>query len=127
MNKKSDQRKRPERKESREEMIKRAFTMKLKPGGLAEYKRHHDSIWPELVAEIERQGIAQITIFENDPVLFLYSEISDPEAWDRLWHTEIHDKWGEYMAPLMVFNDEGIVDSSEVRQVFDLRTNAGKK
>jgi len=127
MNKKSDQRKRPERKESREEMIKRAFTMKLKPGGLAEYKRHHDSIWPELVAEIERQGIAQITIFENDPVLFLYSEISDPEAWDRLWHTEIHDKWGEYMAPLMVFNDEGIVDSSEVRLVFDLGTNAGKK
>ena len=107
-------------------MIKRAFTMKLKPGGLAEYKRHHDSIWPELVAEIERQGIAQITIFENDPVLFLYSEISDPEAWDRLWHTEIHDKWGEYMA-LMVFNDEGIVDSSEVRLVFDLGTNAGKK
>jgi L-rhamnose mutarotase len=101
--------------------------MKLKPGGLAEYKRHHDSIWPELVAEIERQGIAQITIFENDPVLFLYSEISDLEAWDRLWHTEIHDKWGEYMAPLMVFNDEGIVDSSEVRLVFDLGTNAGKK
>ena len=127
MNKLPDQRNQTGEKESREEMIKRAFTMKLKPGGLAEYKRHHDSIWPELVAEIERQGIAQITIFENDPVLFLYSEISDPEAWDRLWHTEIHDKWGEYMAPLMVFNDEGIVDSSEVRQVFDLRTNAGKK
>jgi uncharacterized 2Fe-2S/4Fe-4S cluster protein (DUF4445 family) len=27
----------------------------------------------------------------------------------------------------MVFNDEGIVDSSEVRLVFDLGTNAGKK
>ena len=108
-------------------MIKRAFTMKLKPGGLAEYKRHHDEIWPELVAEIERQGIAQITIFENDPVLFLYSEISDPDEWDRLWHSEIHDKWGEYMAPLMEFNAEGIVDSSEVREVFNLRTNAGNK
>lgn len=108
-------------------MIRRAFTMKLKPGGLAEYKRHHDEIWPELVAEIERQGIAQITIFESDPVLFLYSEISDPEAWDRLWHTEIHDKWSEYMSPLMEFNSEGIVDSSEVREVFNLRTNAGKK
>ncbi len=54
-------------------MIRRAFTMRLKPGGLAEYKRHHDAIWPELVAEIEQQGIAQITIFENDPLLFLYS------------------------------------------------------
>ncbi len=101
--------------------------MKLKPGGLAEYKRHHDNIWPELIAEIERQGIAQITIFENDPVLFLYSEILDLEAWDRLWHTEIHDKWGEYMAPLMEFNSDGIVDASEAREVFNLRTNATKK
>ncbi len=108
-------------------MIRKSFTMKLKPGGLAEYKRHHDNIWPELIAEIERQGIAQITIFENDPVLFLYSEILDLEAWDRLWHTEIHDKWGEYMAPLMEFNSDGIVDASEAREVFNLRTNATKK
>ncbi|MDA2962815.1 MAG: L-rhamnose mutarotase [Actinomycetota bacterium] len=104
-------------------MIKRAFIMKLKPGGLAEYKRLHSEIWPELVAEIKRQGIAQITIFENDPMLFLYSEISDSDAWDRLWHAEIHDKWSEYMAPLMEFNSDGIVDSSEVREVFNLRTN----
>lgn len=106
-------------------MIKRAFTMKLKPGGLAEYKRLHDSIWPEMVAEIERQGIAQISIFENDPVLFLYSEISDTEAWDRLWKSEIHDKWSEFMAPLMEFKSDGIVDSSEVREVFNLYTKAG--
>lgn len=106
-------------------MIRRAFTMRLKPGGLAEYKRHHDAIWPELVAEIERQGIAQISIFEDDPVLFLYSEITDEEAWDRLWHSAIHDKWAEIMNPLMEFNAEGLVDSTEVREVFDLETGAG--
>ena len=105
-------------------MIHRAFTMRLKPGSLPQYKAHHDAIWPELVAEIERQGIARITIFEADPVLFLYSEIRDEAAWDRLWHSEIHDKWGELMNPLMVFSDEGIVDSSELREVFDLRTDA---
>jgi L-rhamnose mutarotase len=105
-------------------MIRRAFTMRLKPGGLADYKRHHDEIWPELVAEIERQGIAQITIFESDPVLFLYSEIKDEEAWDRLWHTGIHDKWGEIMNPLMVFGDDGIVDSTTMREVFHLETGA---
>src|SRR5947208_542244 len=44
--------------------MRRAFRMRLKPGGLAEYRRHHDEIWPELVGEIERAGIAQITIFE---------------------------------------------------------------
>jgi L-rhamnose mutarotase len=99
--------------------------MRLKPGGLEEYRRHHATIWAELVAEIERQGIAQISIFENDPHLFLYSEITDEDAWDRLWASEIHDKWGEIMNPLMEFNDEGIVDSTELREVFHLETVAG--
>jgi L-rhamnose mutarotase len=106
-------------------MIRRAFTMRLKPGSLAEYRRHHDAIWPELVAEIEKQGIARITIFENDPDLFLYSEIADPEAWDRLWASAIHDKWGEVMNRLMEFGEDGIVASSEVREVFHLETGAG--
>ncbi len=106
-------------------MARRAFTMRLKPGGLAEYKQHHDNIWAELVAEIEKSGIAQITIFEADPVLFLYSEIHDEQAWDKLWHSAIHDKWAEIMNPLMEFREDGIVDSSEVREVFHLETKAG--
>lgn len=99
--------------------------MRLKAGALAEYKRHHDNIWQELVDEIEKSGIAQITIFENDPQLFLYSEIKDEEAWDRLWHSETHDRWSELMGPLMEFRPDGIVDSSEVREVFHLETGAG--
>ena len=98
--------------------------MKLKPGGLAQYRAHHDAIWQELVDEIQTQGIAQITIFESDPVLFLYSEITDEQAWDRLWHSEVHDRWAELMNPLMEFNAEGIVDSSEVREVFHLQKDA---
>ncbi|CAN5486155.1 L-rhamnose mutarotase [soil metagenome] len=104
-------------------MIRQAFTMRLKPGGLAEYRRNHDEIWGELVAEIEQQGIAQITTFENDPVLFLYSEIHDADAWDRLWHSEVHDRWSEIMNPLMEFGADGLVDSTELREVFHLRPN----
>ena len=104
-----------------------AFVMRLKDGGLAEYKRNHDNIWPELVAEIEKSGIAQITIFEKDPMLFLYSEIYDEDAWNKLWSSAIHDRWGEIMNPLMYFNEEGKVDSTTVNEVFHLETNAGKK
>ena len=107
--------------------IRKAFTMKLKPKGLAEYKRHHDHIWPELVTEIEKSGIAQITIFEADPVLFLYSEIYDEKAWDKLWSSKIHDKWGEIMNPLMNFNSDGKVDSKPVKEVFHLETKASQK
>lgn len=107
-------------------MIRRAFTMRLKPGAMAEYRKHHDHIWPELVKEIERSGIATITTFEADPVLFLFSEISDPDAWNRLWTSEIHRRWGEVMEPLMHFKD-GIVDFGELREIFRLETHAGKK
>jgi L-rhamnose mutarotase len=106
-------------------MKRRAFTMRLKPNGLSEYRRQHDQIWTELIDEIGQQGIGQITIFEDDPVLFLYSEITDEEAWDRLWHSAVHDRWSELMNPLMEFNAEGIVDSHELSEVFHLETRAG--
>lgn len=106
-------------------MIRRAFAMRLKPGKLAEYRRFHDAIWPELVAEIERNGIASMTIFENDPMLFLYSEIHDAGAWDRLWSSKIHDRWSaEAMTPLMFFRDDGLVDATEIREIFHLETAA---
>lgn len=107
-------------------MIRRAFTMRLKPGAMAEYKKHHDHIWPELVAEVRRSGIATITTFEADPVLFLYSEITDLEAWNRLWTSDVHRRWGEVMEPLMHFKD-GIVDFGELREIFRLDTGLGKK
>ena len=110
-------------------MIRRAFTMRLKPGAMTEYRRHHDNIpteWPELVKEIERSGIASITTFERDPDLFLFSEIHDPQAWDKLWNSEIHRKWGEIMEPLMNFKN-GIVDFGELREIFRHETKAGKK
>ncbi len=100
-------------------MIRRAFTMRLKPGAMAEYRKHHDNIWPELVREIEKSNIAHFTTFERDPELFLYSEIYDEKAWDRLWNSEIHRKWGEVMEKLMQFKD-GIVDFSELNEIFHM-------
>jgi L-rhamnose mutarotase len=101
-------------------MIRRAFLMRLKPGGLAEYKKNHDQIWPELVAEIKASGIKSMTIFEDDPVLILYSEIENEEAWDKLWSSKIHDRWSELMNPLMEFRPDGLVESKPVREIFHL-------
>jgi L-rhamnose mutarotase len=108
-------------------MIRRAFTMKLKPGASDEYVRHHDSIpekWSQLVDEIRDSGIAQITTFQNGLDLFLYSEISDEGAWDKLWHSEIHRKWAELMEPLMHLDENGIVQAGELTEIFHLETSA---
>ncbi|HEV3138498.1 MAG TPA: L-rhamnose mutarotase [Pirellulales bacterium] len=105
-------------------MIRRAFTMRLKPDSLAEYKHHHDNIWPELVAEIERSGIASITTFQRDLDLFLVSEIADEAAWDKLWNSEVHRRWAELMQPLMHLRDDGIVDAGELAEVFHIRISS---
>jgi len=107
-------------------MIRRAFTMRLKPDSLAEYKRHHDNVWPELVAEIKRSGIAQITTFQRGLDLFLFSEVRDEGAWNRLWTSPVHRRWAELMQPLMHLTDEGIVDAGELTEIFHLETTAGK-
>ncbi|MBI1842694.1 MAG: L-rhamnose mutarotase [Verrucomicrobia bacterium] len=116
----------PKKSPSRKKPIRCAFTLRLKPGAFDEYKRYHDTIWPELVREIEKCGIAQITTFESDLQLFLYSEIYNKKAWDRLWSSRIHDKWAEFMRPLMRFKADGKVDSGPLQLIFHLQTAAGK-
>ena len=108
-------------------MIRRAFTMKLKAGALDEYQRQHDRVWPEMVREIERSGVASMTIFHGGAgTLFLMSEITDEGAWDRLWNTEISKKWSAAMNPLMFQTPDGKVEASDLTEVFHLSTTAGK-
>lgn len=107
-------------------MIRRAFTMRLKPGAAEEYRRHHDAVWPELVAEIERSGIASITTFRNGDDLFLFSEVRDLGAWDRLWNSPIHRKWAEVMEPLMHLKPDMTVDFGELEEIFHVETGAGR-
>ena len=107
-------------------VIRRAFALRLKPKGFAKYKHYHDNIWPELVREIESSGIAQITIFENNPQLFLYSVIYDEKAWDKLWSSKIHDEWAKFMEPLMQFRPDGKVDAAPLREIFHLQIAVGK-
>src|SRR5215213_1066427 len=106
-------------------MIRRAFTMRLKPGKFDEYKHHHDHIWPEMVREIEKAGIASITTFRNGDNLFLVSEITDEGAWNRLWTSEVHRKWAQVMEPLMHLKPDGMVDAGELEEIFRLDTKAG--
>ena len=69
-----------------------------------------------------------MTIFENDPVLFLYSEIVDEDAWDKLWRTKIHDKWSEEaMNPLMFFRDDGIVELDLLARDFPSRDQSRRE
>ena len=81
----------------------------------------HSEMFSDGIIELVEQGIINgerktlhpgKIIVEADPVLFMYSEITDEEAWDRLWHTKIHDKWAEeLMNPLMEFRPTEYVNN----------------
>jgi L-rhamnose mutarotase len=45
----------------------------LKPEAIAEYKRIHAAVWPDVLAQIERSGIRNYTIFLREPENLLFS------------------------------------------------------
>ena len=100
------------------ETQRKAFMLRLKPGTLDQYVYWHDNIWPELQEEIAKQGIAEITLFNLDDMIVLYSEIKEPEAWARLWDSDVHKRWGELMNEFMHYRDDGVVDNRELREIW---------
>ena len=50
-----------------------AFRMKLKPGTVAEYKRRHDEIWPELSQLLREAGIYDYSIFLDEEDMHLFA------------------------------------------------------
>ena len=84
-------------------MQRNAFTMKLKPGYEAEYKKRHDEIWPELSAELSKAGVSDYSIFLDEETLTLFAvqKLADDHTSDQLPQTEIVKKWWAYMADIM--------------------------
>jgi len=103
-------------------MIRSAFTLKVKLGKLAEYRKYHDEIWPELVAEIKRSGIKSMTSFERDSTVFYFSETESADSWERLWNSEVHQRWAKLMGPLIEMRPDGKVDSASLMEIFHLET-----
>jgi L-rhamnose mutarotase len=107
-------------------VIRLAYTIRLAPGALAEYREKHDNIWPELVEEFGRQGIARLTAFIADPLVFYYAEVTDGEAFDRLFQTSVHDRWAEEFKGLIAFEEDGTVSAPFLTEIFHVETTAAK-
>ncbi|WP_255587201.1 L-rhamnose mutarotase [Hephaestia mangrovi] len=80
-----------------------AFRMRLKPGVVAEYKKRHDEIWPELAHLLHDSGIRDYSIFLDEETLGLFAvlKLTDDNNRDALPDHPVMKKWWDYMAPLM--------------------------
>ena len=107
--------------------MRAGFMLRLKPDGLDEYKRRHDEIWPELVQELAANGIEQVTIFNTDTTLFIFSRIADADSWEKLWHTPIHLEWAGELEPYMALDEAGAPDSTDLTEIFHLLPAEGHR
>ena len=80
-----------------------AFKMQLKAGQVAEYRRRHDAIWPELSALLHEAGIRDYSIFLDEDTLSLFAVLKTAPGSTR--HTlpdhPVMRRWWDHMAPLM--------------------------
>jgi L-rhamnose mutarotase len=91
--------------------------MKLKPGNEAIYKQKHDEIWPEMLANMKRDGVRNFSIYRYGLILFAYLERDAPpppgEEPDAVtW------RWWEMMAPYMETNADFSPVTEPVEEMF---------
>ena len=89
-----------------------AFKMQLRtevPGVVAEYKKRHDEIWPELATALREAGIFDYWIFLDEATLTLFAVLKrrpgDATAdanFAALDTLPVMRRWWDHMAPLML-------------------------
>ena len=96
--------------------------MKLKPGVVAEYKKRHDEIWPELAAALKAAGVSDYSIFLDEETLTLFAvqKLSANHSAAALPDLPIVRKWWAYMAPLMETHPDNAPVAKPLTEVFHL-------
>ena len=89
-----------------------AFKMQLRadyPGVVAEYRKRHDQIWPELALALREAGIFDYWIFLDEATLSLFAVLKrrpgDAAADARFAALDtlpVMRRWWDHMAPLML-------------------------
>lgn len=103
-------------------MIRHAFKMKLKPGHVADYKKRHDEIWPELAKELRAAGISDYSIFLDEETLTLFAvqKLTEHNTAADLPESAVVRKWWRSMAPLMEVHPDHSPICVELKEVFHL-------
>ena len=99
-----------------------AFKMKIKPGCAAEYKKRHDTLWPDLKKLLEQAGIYDYSIFldEETNTLFAVQKTTNNGGSQDLAKNEIVQRWWRYMADTMDTNPDFSPVSVPLKEVFRL-------
>ncbi|MCC7435176.1 MAG: L-rhamnose mutarotase [Methanoregulaceae archaeon] len=78
-----------------------AFTLKVKPDLIDEYRRRHADVWPEMLDALRETGWKNYSIFlQPDGTLLFYVETPDfKAALAGMAEKDVNRRWQEEMAP----------------------------
>ena len=80
-----------------------AFTMHIKPGSEEEYRRRHQQVWPELLADLKSAGCHNYSIYTRGLDLFAYMEVEDFQRFLRVMAaSQASQRWEEHMSDILV-------------------------
>ncbi len=99
-----------------------AFKMKLYPGCEVEYRRRHDTLWPQLETLLRDAGVKDYSIFldEETHVLFAYLLVEDAKVLDELPKHAVMQAWWAYMKDIMETNTDNSPVAVSLKEVFYL-------
>ena len=82
------------------------FRMRLHVGKMAEYKRRHDAIWPELVELLRDVGVSDYSIHLDEETNHLIGVLirTDDHGMDALSDHPLMQKWWAHMGDIMETN-----------------------
>ena len=99
------------------------FSFKVSTDKLAEYKKHHQNVWPEMLSALRETGWHNYTLFVRDNgLVFGYFETphSLEQAQSLMAAKEVNTRWQEFMAPYMEANARPDEMFQEWEEVFHL-------
>jgi L-rhamnose mutarotase len=97
-----------------------AFRMNLFPGKVAEYRKRHDSIFPELAKALKDAGVSDYSIWPDAEANHLFGILTrtDDHTMDALPDTEIVKRWWAFMADIMATDADNVPVQIPLKKVF---------
>ena len=98
------------------------FLLKVKQDRIGEYKRHHETVWPEMLEALSRNGWHNYSLFmREDGLMFGYLEAEESfqASLDGMAGEDANLRWQEFMAPFFEIPhgagpDQTMVELAEV-------------
>jgi L-rhamnose mutarotase len=107
------------------------FTLQVKPDRMAEYRRRHAAVWPEMLAALRDAGWHDYSLFlRDDGLLVGYFLTEDLDAaLAAMEVTEVNARWQADMAPFFADLPGGRPDRGFVvlDEVFNLDDQLGDR